>query len=102
MTTQRMFGRRMRNEATHPRAFVRRDDGQEEPRPERKKMTGGQIAIAVIGILAGISILNHSNQDGQKAAALATKPTAVVAQKAPAKKCGATLREYEALQIGIT
>jgi hypothetical protein len=97
-----MFGRWGRDEAPGPKIYARGAQDHDEPRPERKKMTGGQIALGVLGILAGISILSHSNQDGQKAAALAAKPAVAVAQKAPGKRCGATLREYEALQIGIT
>ena len=101
MTAHRIFGRRGRSEPAPSRVFVKQAEAEEMARPERKKMTSGQIALAVLGILAGISILGHSNQDGQKAA-LAAKSTAVVTQKTAAKKCGATRREYEALQIGIT
>ena len=84
MTTHRMFGRRGRSEPATSRVFVKQAEAEEMARPERKKMTSGQIALAVLGILAGISILGHSNQDGQKAA-LAAKSTAVVTQKTAAK-----------------
>ena len=101
MTIQGSFVRRGRSEPRQTQVFVMREEPREEARPSRPKMTLGQIAIGVIGILAGISILSHSNQDGQRAAALQPAATATV-QKAVPRKCGATLREYEALQVGIS
>lgn len=101
MANQGTFGRRGRSEPRRTQVFIKREEPQEEPRPSRPKMTAGQIAIAVIGILAGISILSHSNMDGQRAAAAQSAATAAVEKTVP-HKCGATLREYETLQAGVT
>jgi hypothetical protein len=61
-------------------------------------MSAVRIVLAVLGTMVAIGVLVHSQKDDHPSAATAGQ-TKIVA-KASSAKCGATLAEYQALQIG--
>ena len=101
--TDRSFGRRgAASEPSKTRVFrTEIAEPVEVVLVKRKGMTPGRIVLAVIGLMVGYNIVAHANQrDADPVGTSATAAPAIA--KAKPHKCGATLREYETLQTGIS
>jgi hypothetical protein len=103
MMSERIFGRRgaaletktrvLRTEITEPVEVVL---------VKRKGLTPGRIVLAVVGLMVGYNIVAHANQGDADPDGSSATVTPAVTKTAKPHKCGATLREYQALQTGIT
>lgn len=104
MTTDRAFGRR--GAATEPpktRVFrAEITEPVEVTVVKRKGLTPGRVLLALVGLLVGYNIVANANQRGANTEATSALVAPAVVKSTKPHKCGATLREYQSLQPGVT